>query len=383
MHDVVTPGFKDISSKGRIVNNDMDRTITISTETVANYRAYTGIWNKLTCGGVPTFIRNSGHHTEGTTNASSQCKKYGATSIWWAAKPTIDVDSLINQAVTSAYANIDMSEILALAAAAEGKKTIVSIAQILERVIRIARAVANYDKKTLKREISPRELKQRYMEARYALRPLFYDVLGATVAWRTNVQHARFRQTFRGFAHADEVTEAVTSTSTGSSPTVYTRDLFAKTTRKVSVRAGVLTDIKNLDNLTIWGINNLGKTAWELVPLSFVLDWFYNVGELFASFQPNMGIQTLASWYVVDDYTYYESEVVGSRLTRPADTSTTIYERDFVVTNARCTKTEHSIYRVANPQRPTLPEFRLKLDVLKLIDLLIIFKPFRKLKFGL
>lgn len=51
-------------------------------------------------------------------------------------------------------------------------------------------------------------------------------------------------------------------------------------------------------------------TAWELVPLSFVVDWFLSVGDFFSSLTPVPSVQQGAtySWKIDDTYTFIHEE---------------------------------------------------------------------------
>lgn len=56
--------------------------------------------------------------------------------------------------------------------------------------------------------------------------------------------------------------------------------------------------------------SNLFVTAWELVPLSFVVDWFLTIGDFFSSLMPVPSVQQGAtySWKVDDTYSFNHVE---------------------------------------------------------------------------
>lgn len=56
--------------------------------------------------------------------------------------------------------------------------------------------------------------------------------------------------------------------------------------------------------------SNLFVTAWELVPLSFVVDWFLTIGDFFSSLMPVPSVQQGAtySWKVDDTYLFKHKE---------------------------------------------------------------------------
>lgn len=79
--------------------------------------------------------------------------------------------------------------------------------------------------------------------------------------------------------------------------------------RRVRIGGSVRIDNPNLFLANRMGMVNPATIAWELVPFSFVVDWFVNVGEFLASFTEFWGMT------IVDPYhTYYGTETVfGTR----------------------------------------------------------------------
>jgi hypothetical protein len=146
--------------------------------------------------------------------------------------------------------------------------------------------------------------------------------------------------------------------------------------RQVDVRAGILCQIEHLNRIGIYGLTQPIEAIWELIPFSFIVDWFFNVGSTIGGWIPEMGTRTLASWYVVTETTYqkldhwhnnFETEV-------PNPTSKIIAEfyRDLV--GCYIDETIVKKARVPSPIRAVVPTFTLRLDTFKLIDLLIIAK---------
>lgn len=67
----------------------------------------------------------------------------------------------------------------------------------------------------------------------------------------------------------------------------------------VRISAWVDTDKPLMANLAQFGFLNPASVAWELTPLSFVVDWFYPVGQLIASMTDLVGLKisnTYRTW---------------------------------------------------------------------------------------
>jgi hypothetical protein len=130
--------------------------------------------------------------------------------------------------------------------------------------------------------------------------------------------------------------------------------------------------LKQLNTLNIWGLTQPVEAIWELVPFSFIVDWFFNVGETLAAFTPNYGIESLASWYTVVDTAYQRHSRFNDNFNKPDGPSA--YCTDNVQSVGGCwtDKTVITKTRVPNPSRQVVPTFSLKLDLFKLTDLVII-----------
>lgn len=203
------------------------------------------------------------------------------------------------------------------------------------------------------------------MEFRYALRPLFYDTLQIIDA--ANASAIATRQTYRGFQkHSDSVTANGTYSLTADRKFNWQQTSI----RSVDVRAGVLCQVEELSTLNIWGGYAIAETVWELIPFSFIIDWFFNVGQTIASWTPNAGLRTLASWYTVLETHYQEIKVTGT--TCQNNTGRYYYDLVLDLSGACYSKSSISKVRVPNPNRFVLPTFQLKLDTFKLVDLMII-----------
>jgi len=293
--------------------------------------------------------------------------------------PEVEISNLVDRATSTAWARIGHDKMLVLATIAEMDSSIVGLTYILKKVYKILRAVKRRQLRALKRQLSFEDLQEIYMNARYNLRPLYYDVK-AVMGILTTPQQKPGRQTFRASLTAsdekhDEICKVVFNHSGYVSASLC---LNRMASTHVSVRAGVLTQVDLRQYLQLWGVDKLAETAWDLVPYSFIAGWFTNISDVISSFVPVMGYKALTSWVVVD------STTVQSSWTHPA-LDTTITERNgWVFANRRFSASVGNAHRIIstrvrtpNVTRPLIPSWNVRLSVPKLLDLGVIAKKLR------
>lgn len=374
MHDIVTPRFKEYQAKGMIVNSPMDRVTTTQSCSVATYIYDSRYKVNTNCGGGVYKKLWRGGLNVGTCPASDYFSAF--TNGGYAPTPDLDVSRYIDLAVTQMWANADQSKAAVLASLGEARETVSSITSIIGRLISIIRAIKRLDVKFLLKEIRPKELENRYMELRYALRPLYYDakqMLDAVVAYNKRVEYSR--HTFRGKQEVDEeenVSHTVEFSFGDAVGTRYGRTCLGKTKRSLTVRSGLLCSVAGASALNVWGFDSMAETCWELIPFSFIIDWFFNVGDIIASWTPEAGLAMEASWVTVFDTVLQQSYISDSYIKCAAGVEY-VNPRVIIGNASKWTLTETK-YRFPDPQRSVLPRFNLNLDTLKLVDLLVIAK---------
>lgn len=349
--DVVTSNYFSRIAAGEIINNPYERRV--HTETYAQPGLFSFRITHPTTGEYwdCTGPRQTDHDVWDLADAMSTFPGMSEAR-----------SSAIEAAVTAAHANVDVSSMLALTTVAESRQTISSVVSILRRVLNIYRALKRVDLRYLRRQISRRELEDRYMELRYAIRPLLYDISG--IADGATRARGRTRRTFRGSG---------SGSFSGSSDrgTVYPIDVMRckKTSHasySVSARAGVLCDC-TVSELNVWGIDQLPETAWELLPFSFILDRFIKVGELIAAWTPNAGVNQRASWVTVKE-TFSTSTVYDQPWVVHA------WDKTCSMATQTHTRTENVLTRMVEPPVTIYPRVDMRLDGYFIADLIIILK---------
>lgn len=147
-----------------------------------------------------------------------------------------------------------------------------------------------------------------YLLYRYGLTPLMASLQTATEGMLK--AEGKIRQTSRGSA---STSKTVTSSTTASPYGAYRLDVLVTTTETYKVRT------TSLDEMFASMANNIGFTSkglmqlpWELLPYSFVVDWFANIGDVYAASLPTFGLNGLGSCTVVERNIVRRVDQVGS-----------------------------------------------------------------------
>lgn len=284
-------------------------------------------------------------------------------------------NSDIDIAVAKAWANVDVSEAAALASLGELPETIAWIASIYKRALTCVRLFK--DKKFLIRSISnvsnksvASGLADVWLEFRYAFRPLVFEMKQALEAARSQIAKGT-RQTARGFSRDNSVNSYQRTLVNAFGHGNANVDCKETTTR--NVRAGVLFDIEDDINgiMALWGLDKPLDTVWELTPFSFILDWFFNIGNVISAWAPKPSLRTLGSWVTYEELIskeYRNTSIVrnsstwfGYRVLAPTPVSLGQLRTKRLVK-----------LRYASPTRPILPDLKINLDLAKITDLTLI-----------
>nr|APG77253.1 hypothetical protein [Wenling levi-like virus 3] len=374
--DVVTPNFKRKMAAGQIINNKfskISRSVMYgispargepSVEVVSYSQTWTGTGSRK---GLMTDLR---------ANVSNVVPGAGVTKGFNAYLKSkafdVSLDSGQN-ALSQANSNLRSADLDAIVSAAEISSTLRTIVKGGTQVASIVKSIKRGRffktapkawrkyKKALKqgRAVKPQDFaSDAWLEARYAWRPIMYDVNGALKVINGDVPASK-RITFRGF-DSSSTNETLTIDYTDDATGLHYRGELDRSVTTTS-RAGIIGDARLQSSYAkSLGLFNVVDAGWDLIPYSFVINWFIDVSWIISKLNPTVAYIPRASWVT--------------------NTSQVVVSGELEVTTSNGTKTSLPIamtseqkIRTPNP-KPQIIRINLNLDFLKAIDLVALFR---------
>lgn len=402
-HDVVTPNFHQLLAAGVIINNPFFISGTI-------YEPYQATDYRRT-------FSNGGWESMTGPTVSWIFGKTRATSLGSAAK-----DAVNRLATLQCWGNVEPAKSQSLVTAFEAHKswdTIYSRAKSLALVVKYCRSgntaalsrmfggastrrpvpkrflIWDHDGKPL---LSKRgRLQNRYaaslrttsdsryldkasklwLEYRYGWAPMVYDIVDQLKAvsapeFRTHLTRDTLR-TARGKAsRKDETITPITAIAGGLTYTGETRSEVTYVTRTyIHYKSTVAGSF--LERLNDFGLFSIPEATWELVPFSFIVDWFVPVGDWLKALTPKIGVEIIAQGFTTEHnsvtetvLTGFPSPTVGEVTFSPA---APIGSRDRVTQRVKDRQTYLGI--------PAYPPIDVKLNVKRMADAVALLKGLR------
>lgn len=398
MLDVVTPQFRLEQAKGAIINSPKFK-------------------EELTCSQLASAFEADCIHAVARNyrfTSGASLARVGLT----VPEPIINNPQLwrdafeehrskIDLAITRAHSNVDVSEMMVLATLGELPETLNWIRSIGTRIQKltnvfirrreVAKSLHALGSDLLK-ATTPKGLKRAqkrlniygqllesrnakkvpldvigalansWLEYRYAIRPLISEMENAIKAAKAILARHK-RQTARG--KEVRIYDGTTYSYDNPSPTdrIVCEDLRVKRTSYIKASAGILYIIDdNLDALSaILGLDQPISSIYELVPFSFILDWFIGVGDWLKSLNKSSGLVMLSSWITLTYHEIIQTDPVNSRIRYlPTDLHQWVLRK---YQPGSSTVDVKRVWRYPNPPLPLLPSFDLKLDLSKILDI--------------
>lgn len=372
MTDTVTNRFAVRRKRGEIISNPVSATRLTEL-------APAGIWDdtylEYDNSGALTSSRS---YREGPKGLSFMHAPYFGTLLRDLSDPALDtIASSIpvsglktkDELIVAAAAKAASTPVLSLVTAAEMQKTLDSADNASKAFTRISTYIKRHGRKLLTPSGALRltgDGLRTWLEVRYGILPTYYDLLG--YAEQVSSVGKKSRRRF-----------VAVSTGTGSDTIThsdYSTDWFTslpRTDRSLTRlrSAGLLVEpfADNIGHVHSLGIDRLASSAWELVPLSFVVDWFFNTSQTIAAHEGRFGQRVLTSWYT-DNYVLTRSNYLRTIPRTKLHANGTVYRRGLGVFSIGQYETCNRYVREINPRVPIIPSAAVRLSTSKIVDLI-------------
>lgn len=289
------------------------------------------------CGGVDTAIKSGTCYTYKRYD-------YGPWAVRGDASYTSDdyqaaVVAAARIAGTAAMAGIEEPEVSGLVELAELNMTAAMWKRLVPDFIGLVRKV----RKTKHFQKSGMHIAEYivkfYLGVRYGFTPFVGTVEALTNSISSPSSRPK-RLTSRGYSSTGDYAPVIPDVVNVGTFTTTTTIETQKTSAEV--RAGVLYEHRLAFDTYGLSVQQVPAAAWELLPWSFVVDWFWNCGDFIAAATPKAGVHILAQWTTI------RSVKIGVKeyYTSPNSVS------GWVITTGR--KGSHTARRTVLDRRPVL-----------------------------
>lgn len=370
MFDINTTDFRERIASGGIVNSPMDKAVTISTELFGSVGVYNSNGSKILYQGpyvgalvqaglmspMPIEFSTGRPDLAGLNETALRFKAAIAAS-----KSVASPDTLIGVTIAELQKTVGTVSSVAggiadaVMSAGKGKPSQAILNLLIGRQSRDRRK--SPPKRPPSAPEATKTVSQKWLEVRYGWAPMLYDLEGTLAALRAVHQK---RYTARGFAR-DSGTKVTSGQFTLDAAFAHVVQTQVEEQYEYNARAYVLYTV----NPAFLQANKLGAlspltTAWELVPFSFVVDWFVGVGDWLDAITPRIGVIYLAQGMVIESTYNKKVSIIGTT----SGSGSSISGAVGLNTNYTTRKKSREIGLAL----PTLPLINVKLDVKRALD---------------
>jgi len=375
MTDVITPQFSKGRNNGFIYNNPME-SIQVELELKEDNYLVQQTEIRQSDGVITSFVKYE--PKTGTPNYSRWFPN-DLTVINWnhpyfegsflnANYPESGVSDAIQRTLAKCLANAAESDAQLLVTMAEAKKTLDSA----ERLITILPRLKSFLQKNGRKMFTPSgalklagNLAAQWLEYRYGFMQLYYDYKSYMTAYSKtgNARRMRFvsQETLR---YKSNIPDVVTTNA------FHFEQQYRYRGRNTIVSSGCLvqhTDpFDHLYHRGDVGIDRVGNAIWELVPFSFILDWFVDASTRISAHEGRMDQRVLCKWSTI------RSNCIGfysvNRQGRNYFSGGYQYVGQYASSYNAQEMIRH-VRRVPDPSLSALPQINIKLNWEKFTDL--------------
>ncbi|DAD51067.1 TPA_asm: maturation protein [ssRNA phage SRR7976299_14] len=329
-YDIVTPGFRSLSAGGKVIVNPYWHV----------KQNFTGggtgpIVQFAGCAGLPGLTRKTVEYPSSRRHFLPDFR-YGEVrnaldnTLIPAPLTIVDLNRLQTLAQTSCMSNVDVGPSQALVAAAEANRTLQMVTRPLGQLDDyVAKQHAHVSKQYTKfLALTPKQKQKLIRDARrpgglrdalsgqylgwyYGMKPFAKDIENALQAYLRE-GFTPERETARGKA-SDTGTNIITDPPLTSGGTTKQR-LKRTRVEEVDVRAGCLYSPTSNSYSKEFGVrlSDVPSSLWEMTTLSFLVDYYLNIGNVIKALEPRIGITYLGNWLTVRQTVTDRIEVIDT-----------------------------------------------------------------------
>lgn len=371
--DVVTKEFKRLRNSGMILNNPLD---IVDVEVNCTEEPYEVIYRDYVNGNlVRTEYYQPADGSKGPNYSrwfSSDLVGLNAASPTFvsnhmdAAYPCSGLASAKQRTLAKALASAAESDALLLVTAAEGAKTLDSAGRLLTLLPRFNDWVKKNRKKLLRPSGALRligSLASQWLEYRYGFMQLYYDFKSYQKAYGSDGTSRRWR-----FVSSETIDSTIPNVSLPTQYQYFDQLVTKYRKRKTVVSSGCLIQLIDgtLRQRGDVGLDRLLTTAWELVPFSFIIDWFVDTADRIAAHEGRFDQLVVAKWTTVRSTC--AGQYYMSRTGRSYTAGNTTYVGS-VRSSFGAFEVLRHVSRTPDPTLSVLPQLKVKLNWQKMTDL--------------
>lgn len=310
--DVVTPNYFRRRKAGELIVNDFKsvKTTRFDSSTGVHVKA-----NNPHLGGPPDYFLEQ-ERTGPQLAQQMQATQYALNVR--NVVPFADYHQALNQVSTRAYAGVLAGDADVLVMLAELKKTFSSLLNPLQNLRKLFTSIQRA-KGAIKGSLSLGQyISSEWLKYRYGILPIMYDIEG--------IIKALGRDTKRG-RHTSRATQTLQASELGM-PCIWAHGDLDTTyqdtyTDEVILKCGLIynAELQTTDYLGL-NLRSIPTSAWELIPFSFVVDWFLNAQHYIRAMSAH-GLNAKGGAYTVVTRTYTaQRAIIGSVIARSPANST-------------------------------------------------------------
>lgn len=235
-----------------------------------------------------------------------------------------DIASAKSYVLTDAMAKMYSSEFQGQVFAAEALKTLSMLRKPFSSALKLTQKILRKQTSLISRGMSAsKALSSAWLEYRYGFQPLMYDIsdLTTSLAAQKRLPFVVLRCSSKTELKCSP--KATPFSHSYNYYTVFEGEYSVQSS--CMIKAGYRFKLKDssygafLESSLGLSLRDVPNTVWELIPFSFVVDWFANVGSWIKTICPNPNIEILSAYLSTTKEDIYIDDYLRMKMDTAAD----------------------------------------------------------------